>query len=101
MRQEVQRALDKLGRMPPVRELSARLATRACLVAGGYAISLLPESTARLGVDGLRFVPLKGDPIKVPLAIVTRRGHMPPTLPPFLEFVRESVRKRCANRRKD
>ena len=94
MRQEVQAALDKIGRRPPVRSLSARIAARACLIAGGYGISVMPESAERLAVDGLRFVPLKGDPIKVPLGIITRRGHMPPALPPFLETIRQSAKDR-------
>ena len=94
MRQEVRAAFDAIGRRPPMRELSARLATRACLIAGGYGIAVLPESTVHFGIDGLRLVPLKGDPIKVPLAIITRQGHMPPTLPPFLDAVRVSARER-------
>ena len=94
MREEVEAALDKIGRRPPVVSLSARLAARACLIAGGYAISVMPESAARLGIDGLQFVPLEGDPIKAPFAIITRKGHTPPTMPPFLDAIRDCARDR-------
>lgn len=98
IRQEVEAALDRIGRRPPERQLAVRMATRACLIAGGYGITLMPESASRLSVEGVHFVPLKGDPIKVPLSIVTRKGHMPPTLPPFLDVVREAAGKRTRPR---
>lgn len=91
---EVKAACDAIGMMPEGRRVAVRLATLVCLVAGGFGITVLPESAARLGVGGVVFVPLEGRPIQVPLSVVTRRGHRPPALGPFVDVVRQYAQER-------
>ncbi len=85
---------DLVARLVPVREdrvvhSVSQILTMLVLVAGGRGIAFVPESAARLGIEGVDFLPIRGLPAKpVELHLLWSRGARNPALPTVLRSLR-------------
>ena len=62
------------------------------LVAAGLGLSIVPASMQRMNVEGVAFVPLRGDPgLVAPLLLVTRRRDRSPIVGRFRSQVKAAV----------
>jgi DNA-binding transcriptional LysR family regulator len=71
-------ACRRAGLDPEVVEVG-ETSTLVVFVAAGLGIGLVPESMRALRLDGIAYVPLAGDPVRVPLALA-HRPDPPPTV---------------------
>jgi DNA-binding transcriptional LysR family regulator len=72
------------GRTPDVVQYAPETTTIVGLVAAGIGVSLVPESVARLGLEGVAYRPVAGAP-GAELAVVTRAGEPAPLVEAFSE----------------
>jgi DNA-binding transcriptional LysR family regulator len=72
------------GRPPQVVQYAPETTTIVGLVAAGIGVSLVPESVARLGLEGVVYRPVAGAP-GAELAAVTRAGEPAPLVEAFIE----------------
>ncbi|MFL5298652.1 MAG: LysR family transcriptional regulator [Phenylobacterium sp.] len=64
----------RAGFSPMVGQEAPRMASTLGLVAAGLGVSIVPASMQRMNVEGVAFVPFRGDPgLTAPLLLVTRR----------------------------
>jgi DNA-binding transcriptional LysR family regulator len=64
----------RAGFSPTVGQEAPRMASTLGLVAAGLGVSIVPASMQRMNVEGVAFVPFRGDPgLVAPLLLVTRR----------------------------
>jgi DNA-binding transcriptional LysR family regulator len=64
----------RAGFSPTVGQEAPRMSSTLGLVAAGLGVSIVPASMQRMNVEGVAFVPLRGDPgLVAPLLLVTRR----------------------------
>ncbi|HEY5848406.1 MAG TPA: LysR family transcriptional regulator [Microlunatus sp.] len=88
---------DLLVRLLPVREENvvhsvSQILTMLWLVASGRGIAFVPASAARLGIPGVRFLPLAGlPPTPVELHLLWHREARNPALRAILETLRASL----------
>jgi DNA-binding transcriptional LysR family regulator len=76
------------GFLPRVAHEVSETATLVSFVAAGLGVSLVPESTRHMTVDGAVYRPLAGDTTTVELAVAWRRDDVTPVLERALEIVR-------------
>ena len=87
---------DLLVRLLPVREENvvhrvSQILTMLWLVASGRGIAFVPASAARLGIPGVRFLPLADlPPTPVELHLLWHRQARNPALRAILETLRQS-----------
>jgi DNA-binding transcriptional LysR family regulator len=77
-------SLSTSGRMPQVVQYAPEMTTIIGLVAAGIGVSLVPESVARLGLEGVVYRPVAGAPGSE-LVAVTRAGEPAPLVEAFIE----------------
>jgi DNA-binding transcriptional LysR family regulator len=77
-------SLTTSGRMPQVVQYAPEMTTIIGLVAAGIGVSLVPESVARLGLEGVVYRPVAGAPGSE-LVAVTRAGEPAPLVEAFIE----------------
>lgn len=64
----------RAGFSPTVGQEAPRMSSTLGLVAAGLGVSIVPASMQRMNVEGVAFVPFRGDPgLVAPLLLVTRR----------------------------
>ena len=64
----------RAGFSPTVGQEAPRMSSTLGLVAAGLGLSIVPASMQRMNVEGVAFVPFRGDPgLVAPLLLVTRR----------------------------
>jgi len=64
----------RAGFSPTVGQEAPRMSSTLGLVAAGLGVSIVPASMQRMNVEGVAFVPFRGDPgLAAPLLLVTRR----------------------------
>jgi DNA-binding transcriptional LysR family regulator len=64
----------RAGFSPTVAQEAPRMSSTLGLVAAGLGASIVPASMQRMNVEGVAFVPFRGDPgLSAPLLLVTRR----------------------------
>lgn len=85
---EVIFACGAAGFEPRVVQRTVRLATVVSLVASGLGVSLVPLTTARMGIRGAAFRPTSAARIAVPMSFVWRLDNLSPVLAPFISAVR-------------
>jgi DNA-binding transcriptional LysR family regulator len=67
-------ACQRAGFSPTVGQEAPRMASTLGLVAAGLGVSIVPASMQRMNLEGVAFVPFRGDPgLVAPLLLVTRR----------------------------
>lgn len=76
------------GFLPRVAHEVSETATLVSFVAAGLGVSLVPESTRHMTVDGAVYRPLAGDTTTVELAVAWRRDDVTPVHERALEIVR-------------
>ena len=82
------------GFLPRVVHEVSETATLVSFVAAGLGVSLVPESTRHMTVDGAVYRPLAGDTTTVELAVAWRRDDVTPVLERALEVVRSEFGSR-------
>ena len=82
------------GFLPRVAHEVSETATLVSFVAAGLGVSLVPESTRHMTVDGAVYRPLAGDTTTVELALAWRRDDVTPVLERALEVVRSEFGSR-------
>ena len=82
------------GFLPRVAHEVSETATLVSFVAAGLGVSLVPESTRHMTVDGAVYRPLAGDTTTVELAVAWRRDDVTPVLERALEVVRSEFGSR-------
>ena len=82
------------GFLPRVAHEVSETATLVSFVAAGLGVSLVPESTRHMTVDGAVYRPLAGDTTTVELAVAWRRDDVTPVLERALEIVRSQFGSR-------
>ena len=85
-------ACHQAGFNPRIGQLAPRITSALGLVAAGLGISLVPESTRCVKLDGVSYRPLKGavQP-KAVLNLVSRRGDPSAVVQHFVQAVREHL----------
>jgi DNA-binding transcriptional LysR family regulator len=82
------------GFLPRVAHEVSETATLVSFVAAGLGVSLVPESTRHMTVDGAVYRPLAGDTTTVELAVAWRRDDVTPVLERALKVVRSEFGSR-------
>ena len=82
------------GFLPRVAHEVSETATLVSFVAAGLGVSLVPESTRHMTVDGAVYRPLAGDTPTVELAVAWRRDDVTPVLERALKVVRSEFGSR-------
>jgi DNA-binding transcriptional LysR family regulator len=78
------------GFLPQIAHEVSETATLVSFVAAGLGVSLVPESTRHMTVDGAVYRPLAGDTTTVELAVAWRRDDVTPLLERALDIVRSA-----------
>jgi len=74
----------RAGFSPMVGQEAPRMSSTLGLVAAGLGVSIVPASMQRMNVEGVVFIPFKGDPgLAAPLLLVTRRRDRSPIVAAF------------------
>jgi DNA-binding transcriptional LysR family regulator len=78
------------GFSPKVGQLAPRITSTLGFIGAGMGVSLVPNSTRRVAIDGVVYRAFKSPvPAHVPLAIATRRHDPSPLVRAFVAFVRK------------
>jgi DNA-binding transcriptional LysR family regulator len=85
-------AFETAGIVPMIAQGAESIQAVLALVAAGLGVSLLPASTAALGRDGVRFVPLTASP-RLTLMLATREDNPSQPLMRFVEVTRKVARE--------
>lgn len=81
------------GFSPTVGQEAPRIVSTLNLVAAGLGLSLVPESLARMRMDGVVYRRLAGRAVPcAPLLLIVRRGDPSPTVRQFLSLARRAAR---------
>ncbi|QQS13078.1 MAG: LysR family transcriptional regulator [Rhodospirillales bacterium] len=82
-------ACSKAGFVPQVAQEAPRIVSTLNLVAAGLGVTLVPESLARLRLDGVAYLRLDGRPaVRAPLALAARRREASAAVLGFIALAR-------------
>ena len=82
----------RAGFSPIVAQEAPRMSSTLGLVAAGLGVSIVPASMQRMNVEGVAFVPFRGDPgLAAPLLLVTRRRGRSAIVERFRSQVKAAV----------
>jgi DNA-binding transcriptional LysR family regulator len=82
----------RAGFSPTVAQEAPRMSSTLGLVAAGLGVSIVPASMQRMNVEGVVFIPFRGDPgLAAPLLLVTRRRDRSAIVDRFRAQVKAAV----------
>lgn len=82
----------RAGFSPTVGQEAPRMSSTLGLVAASLGVSIVPASMQRMNLEGVAFVPFRGDPgLAAPLLLVTRRRGRSPIVERFRTQVRAAA----------
>lgn len=87
---------SRFGMHPRIVHAARTWMTIVAMVAQDYGVALVPQSLARVGVVGVRFLSLKGAPSPVPASLVWNPAQVPLALEKFLASAARTIRQRKA-----
>lgn len=83
--------LHQAGVHPHTRHAARQWLTVAALVSAEQGVALVPECMARVGMNGVRFVPLRGGRVTTPAVLAWRTERVSVVLQAFIDLVQEQV----------
>ena len=86
-------ACQRAGFSPNLGQEAPQIPSIAYLVAAGFGVSIVPQSTDRIRAEGVRYLPIEGDGPLAPISLAYRRDDRSPAVRNFVELAR---RTECA-----
>ncbi|MCA6111282.1 LysR family transcriptional regulator [Bradyrhizobium cenepequi] len=91
-------ACQRAGFSPNLGQEAPQIPSIVYMVAAGFGVSIVPQSTDRIRAEGVRYLPIKGDGPVAPISLAYRRDDHSPAVRNFVELARQSGR--AAHRRR-
>jgi DNA-binding transcriptional LysR family regulator len=93
-------ACERAGFSPTLGQEAPQVVSVMPLVAAGLGVSIVPRSTSRILVDGVSYLPVKGDAPRMEICLAHRRGDRSAAVRNFVAVAR-AVRTAVQSRSKD
>ena len=91
-------ACQRAGFSPNLGQEAPQIPSIVYMVAAGFGVSIVPQSTDQIRAEGVRYLPIKGDGPVAPISLAYRRDDHSPAVRNFVELARQSGR--AAHRRR-
>jgi DNA-binding transcriptional LysR family regulator len=82
------------GFAPIVVQEAPQVSSTINLVAAGIGVSIVPASMQQIHTQGVTYRPLRGNPLRAPLGLASRRGEIAEPVRNFIALVRAAARQR-------
>jgi DNA-binding transcriptional LysR family regulator len=85
-------ACHRAGFGPALGQEAPEIVSAIPLVAAGLGVSIVPRSTSQIMTDGVSYVPIEGDALRVGICLAHRRHDRSPAVHNFVAVARHAVR---------
>lgn len=85
-------ACQRAGFSPDLGQEAPQIPSIVYMVAAGFGVSIVPQSTDRIRAEGVRYVPIRGDGPVASISLAYRRDDHSPAVRNFVELARQSGR---------
>jgi len=82
---------QRAGFSPKVGQEAPQIPSIVHLVAAGFGVSIVPQSIAQIHAQGVRFRPIKGEPLMAPIALAYRSDERSKAVQNFVSLARAQV----------
>jgi DNA-binding transcriptional LysR family regulator len=83
---------QRAGFSPNVQQEAPEITSIVYLVAAGFGVSIVPQSTNQIRAEGVRYLPIEGEGPRAPISLAYRRNDHSPPVRNFVELARRTER---------